>query len=154
VLRDAGVPMDPENRQNPEDANTWVIHFPVKAPENAVTRNSRTALTQCEYWLQNKVFWTEHNPSVTITYNPDEIIDIIKWVWEHQEVIGGMTFLPTFDARYDQMPYEEITEAEYNLLAPKFPNIDFSKLFYHEDRDLTTASQEVACLGGACTVEF
>ena len=26
VLRDAGVPMDPENGQTPENANTWVIH--------------------------------------------------------------------------------------------------------------------------------
>lgn len=154
VLRDAGVPMGPENGQTIENATTWVIHFPVKAPEGAITREARPALMQCDYWLQNKLRWTEHNPSVTITYKPDEIIDIIKWVWEHQDVIGGMTFLPSYDSLFNQMPYEQIEEVEYNKLVAKFPNIDFSKLYYYEEKDLTTAAQELACLAGTCSIEF
>jgi ribonucleoside-diphosphate reductase alpha chain len=150
VLRSAGAPMDPENGQTPETANTWVIHFPVKAPERAITRKERTALQQCEYWLQNKLNWTEHNPSVTITYHPDEVLDIIKWMWEHREVIGGMTFLPAFDAQYAQMPYVEISAEEYRRLAAEFPQIDFSKLYYYEEEDLTTAAQELACMAGSC----
>ena len=150
VLRAAGVPMDPENGQQPETANTWVIHFPVKAPQGAITRKERSALAQCEYWLQNKLNWTEHNPSVTITYHPDEVLDIIKWTWEHREVIGGMTFLPAFDAQYAQMPYMEITAEEYQRLAAEFPQIDFSKLYYYEEEDLTTAAQELACMAGSC----
>ena len=152
VLRDAGVPMDPENGQTPETANTWVVHFPVAAPEGAITRNDRTALEQCEYWLQCKTHWTEHNPSVTITYQQHEVIDIIKWVWEHQDKIGGMTFLPAFDAQYDQMPYEEIDAEEYQRRAAVFPNIDFSKLYRYEQEDYTTAAQELACLGGSCDI--
>lgn len=152
VLRDAGVPMDPENGQMPETAYTWVVHFPVKSPEGAITRNDRSALAQCEYWLQCKESWTEHNPSVTITYRPDEVIDIIKWVWEHQDKIGGMTFLPAFDAQYDQMPYEEITAEQYAKAAAAFPEIDFSKVYRYEEEDLTTAAQELACFAGSCEV--
>lgn len=148
VLRDAGVPMSPENGQTPTNANTWVIHFPVKSPEGAIIRSDRSAMIQCEYWLQNKTFWTEHNPSVTITYQPDEVLDLIKWIWEHQDEIGGMAFLPTFDAQYDQMPYVEISEEEY--YGQKFPEIDFSKLYRYEEKDLTTASQEIACSSGMC----
>ena len=154
VLRDAGVPMDPENGQTPEDANTWVIHFPVKAPTGALTRQDRPAIAQCEYWLQNKLRWTDHNPSVTITYDPDEVLDLMKWVWEHRDVIGGMTFLPAFDAQYAQMPYMEISAEEYQPLAAQFPEIDFSKLYYYEDEDVTTAAQELACLAGVCEVDF
>ena len=58
VLKDAGVPINPENGQTAENANTWVAHFPVKAPPTAVTRNDRTALQQCEYWLPNKQNYT------------------------------------------------------------------------------------------------
>jgi hypothetical protein len=152
VLRDEGVPMDPENGQMPETANTWVIHFPVKAPEDSITRNDRTAISQCEYWLQCKTQWTEHNPSVTITYQPDEVLGIIQWVWEHQEMIGGMTFLPAFDAQYDQMPYEEITQEQYEKLVPLFPEIDFSKVYRYEEEDLTTAAQELACFAGSCEI--
>lgn len=150
VLQDAGVPMDPENGQTRENANTWVVHFPVQAPETAVTRNDRSALQQCDFWLQNKLNYTEHNPSVTITYRESEVLDVIRWIWEHQDKIGGMAFLPAFDAQYDQMPYVEITQEEYEKLAATFPEIDFSKIYRYEEEDLTTAAQELACLAGNC----
>ncbi|MBL8057690.1 MAG: hypothetical protein JNK29_13390 [Anaerolineales bacterium] len=154
VLKDAGAPMDPENGQTPENANTWVVHFPVKSPAGAITRDQRSAVEQCEYWLQNKLYWTEHNPSCTITYRPDEVIDLMKWVWEHRDQIGGLSFLPAFDAQYAQMPYVEIAQAEYERLAAEFPAIDFSKLYYYEEDDLTTAAQELACVAGVCEVDF
>lgn len=154
VLKDSGVPMDPENGQEAETANTWVVHFPIKSPDGAITRKDRTAIQQCEFWLQNKLHWTEHNPSVTITYYPHEMIDLMKWVWEHVDMIGGMTFLPAFDAQYAQMPYVEVTKEEYEALAAKFPKIDFSKITRYESEDLTKAAQELACMGGACEVDF
>jgi hypothetical protein len=154
VLRDAGAPMDPENGQTPEDANTWVIHFPVKSPDNAVTRNDRSAVEQCEFWLQNKLYWTEHNPSVTITYRPEEVIDLMRWVWEHRGLIGGMAFLPAFDANYAQMPYMEVTREEYERLQAAFPPIDFSKIYRYEDKDLTNAAQEMACMSGHCEFDL
>ncbi|MCL4262431.1 MAG: recombinase [Anaerolineae bacterium] len=152
VLQDAGAPLDPENGQTRDSAITWVVHFPVKSPATAVTRNDRTALEQCEFWLQNKIHYTEHNPSVTITYQPNEVLDIIRWVWEHQDKIGGMAFLPAFDAQYDQMPYVEIDQETYEQLAAKFPDIDFSKIYRYEEEDLTTAAQELACLAGNCDI--
>lgn len=152
VLRDTSVPMDPENGQTRENANTWVVHFPVKAPDAAITRNERTAIEQCNFWLQNKLHYTEHNPSCTITYQPNEVIDLTKWIWEHQDKIGGMAFLPASDAQYDQMPYVEITQEEYEQLAEKFPEIDFSKVYRYEEEDLTTAAQELACMAGICEI--
>ncbi|KKS94519.1 MAG: Ribonucleoside-triphosphate reductase [Candidatus Collierbacteria bacterium GW2011_GWC2_43_12] len=152
VLEAAGVPMDPENGQLTETANTWVIHFPVKSPDGAVTRKNYSAIRQCEYWMQNKVNWTEHNPSVTITYHTDEVIDLIKWVWEHRNLIGGMSFLPAFDAAYSQMPYQEISKEEYEKLKSNFPVIDFSKLYRWEEEDYTKAAQELACVAG-CDID-
>ncbi len=154
VLKDEGVPMDPENGQTAETATTWVVHFPVKSPDGARHRRSLKAIDQCNYWLQNKIYWTEHNPSVTITYYPDEVIDLIKWVWEHKDLIGGMAFLPAFDAAYAQMPYQEVTQVEYEKLRAVFPEIDFSKLYRYEEEDYTKAAQELACVAGACDVDY
>lgn len=154
VLKDEGVPMDPENGQMAETATTWVVHFPVKSPDGARHRRSLKAIDQCNYWLQNKIHWTEHNPSVTITYYPDEVIDLIKWVWEHKDLIGGMAFLPAFDAAYAQMPYQEVTQTEYEKLRAGFPEIDFSKLYRYEEEDYTKAAQELACVAGACDVDY
>jgi ribonucleoside-diphosphate reductase alpha chain len=154
VLRDAGAPMDPENGQAPENATTWVIHFPVKSPEGAITRNGRSAIEQCEYWLLNKLHWTSHNPSCTITYQPHEVDALKAWVWAHRDVLGGLSFLPSFDANYAQMPYEEITQDEYERLAAAFPDVDFSKIWRYEEQDLTTAAMELACSSGSCEIDF
>lgn len=150
VLRASGVPLTPENGQKPQNATSWVVHFPVKSPEVAKTRKGYAAVDQCEYWLMNKVHWTEHNPSVTITYEPDELVPLMQWVWDHREVVGGMAFLPADDAQYEQMPYEEITEEEYNRLMGEFPDIDFSLLYAYEKTDMTEAAQTVACTSGQC----
>ena len=152
VLRDAGVPMDPENGQTRENATTWVVHFPVKSPDAAVVRSDRGAIQQCDYWLQNRVHYTEHNPSVTITYQQDEVLDLVRWIWEHQDKIGGMAFLPHSDANYDQLPYEEISQHEYEERAAAFPEVDFSKIYRYEETDLTNAAQELACMAGNCDV--
>ncbi|MFV9505082.1 MAG: ATP cone domain-containing protein [Oscillochloridaceae bacterium umkhey_bin13] len=154
VLRDAGVPMSPENGQSATNAHTWVIHFPVKSPDGSITRKDRSAIAQCEFWLQNKIYWTEHNPSCTITYRPDEMIDLMKWVWEHRDQIGGLSFLPAFDAKYDNMPYVEISQEEFERLAAAFPPIDFSKIYRYEEQDLTNAAQELACSSGSCEIEL
>lgn len=154
ILKEAGVPMDPENGQTAENAISYVIHFPVKSPDGAIIRNQMNVIDQCEYWLLNKVNWTEHNPSVTISYKPHEVIDLVKWISDHKEIIGGMSFLPFSDAKYSQMPYEEITEEEYETRASAFPKIDFSKLYIFEQEDFTEASQELACVSGACEIDY
>ena len=152
VLKNAGVPMHPENGQTEQNATSWVVHFPVKAPDGAVTRKGRSAVEQCEYWLLNKVHWAEHNPSVTITYQPEELLDVVKWVWNHRHLIGGMAFLPADNARYAQMPYEELTQEEYEKAVANFPNIDFSLLYGYEQTDMTEAASTVACASGTCEI--
>ena len=154
IMRDVGVPLSPENGQTPDTASAFVVHFPMKSPDGAITRKDRSAIEQCEYWLLNKLNWTEHNPSVTISYKPDEVIDLIKWVWEHKDVIGGMSFLPATDAQYAQMPYVEITKEEYEKLSAEFPPIDFGKIFYYEQEDLTNAASELACVSGICESDY
>ena len=154
VLRDAGVPMDPENGQTAENATTYVVHFPVKAPKEAIVTEQLSAIDQCEYWLTVKREYTEHNPSCTITYRPEEAKELRKWVWEHRDMIGGLSFLPAFDAKYAQMPYEKIGKTWYHKLLKEFPPIDFSRIMAYEDHDMTSAAQELACVAGACEIDL
>lgn len=154
VLKDAGVPMDPENGQKAEDAITWVIHFPVKALDGGKFLDEVTAIDQCEFWLKAKNNWTEHNPSVTITYKTEELRDLIEWVWKYKDVVGGMSFLPKVDAKYNQMPYTKISKDEYEKLAINFPNIDFSHLYLYEKDDMTEAAQTLSCFAGACEIDY
>jgi len=150
VLRACGVPMDPENGQNADTADTWVIHFPMKAPDGAIIAKEQTALEQLEHWKLNKLHWTEHNPSATIEYGPDEMIDVTGWVWDHREIIGGLSFLPKSNSVYRQMPYEETTREEYERAAAAFPSIDWALIAAYETEDTTTSAKELACTAGGC----
>jgi ribonucleoside-diphosphate reductase alpha chain len=150
ILQKQGVPMDPENGFTKDNAPTWVIHFPVDA-SNSITRDDLSLRDQLSYWLMVKKNWTEHNPSVTIYFKEDEVLELAQWVYENQTVIGGMSFLPWNNSHYLQMPYEEISKEQYDKLIEEFPNIDFSMLYF-EKSDFTVASQEVACLAGACEI--
>ena len=145
--------MDPENGQTEANATAYVIHFPVKSPGGAILREQMTAIDQLNYWLIAKQNWTEHNPSVTIMYKSNEVIDIIKWVWDHKQFVGGLSFLPVDNAQYSQMPYERISHEEYDKRVAEFPRLDFSKLFLLEHDDYTDVSGELACIAGTCDIE-
>lgn len=149
------APMDPENGQTWDNPDTYVVHFPMKAPEGAKTRLDRSAIEQCEYWKMVKLNLTEHNPSVTITYRPHEAQAVEDWIVANREIIGGMAFLPHWDEDINlkQMPNREITKEEYETALDNFPEIDYSLITYFERQDQTTAAQEVACSAGGCDTQ-
>jgi ribonucleoside-triphosphate reductase len=124
----------------------------VKSPDGAITNGGRTVIEQLNYWLMNKLNWTEHNPSATIYYKSNELDDLIDWVYQHQNDIGGLSFLPYDDHVYPLAPYEPITKEQYEERLTKQPQIDFSNLWYLETSDHTTSSQELACFAGTCEV--
>jgi len=152
VFRDAGVPMEPRAGHTPETATSWIASIPRKAPEGATVVDSLSVIDQLEYWKLNKQFWTEHNPSFTAVYKPDEVIDMIAWVVANKAIIGGLSFFPASDAIYKQAPYQEITQEEYEQKMAEFPEIDFSLVYAYEIEDMTTAAQELACFAGYCEV--
>ena len=152
VLRQSGVSMSPENKQTSENATTWVISFPVESPDGAKTKKQYTALEQLKYWLTVKTQYTEHNPSATILFKQDEVIDIAKFLFYNQEIIGGLSFLPANegDIEYAQLPYEEISKQRYDQMVAEMPKIDYSWLPIYEATDATTVASEIACVAGAC----
>lgn len=155
VLLASGFELTPENGQTPNDVTTYVAAWPARTPQiGGPTTRQRCAIDQCEVWKNNKINWTEHNPSVTITYHPDELVDIIYWIRENQEIIGGMAFLPASESTYQQMPNEEISEEEYQAMVNKIPKVDWAMLYAFEEFDTTTSAQELACVGGACALDF
>lgn len=152
ALKEAGVQMTPENGQTSENATTYVIPFPVKSPDEAVLKDDMTAIDQLEFWLTCKESWTEHNPSCTVSYGEDELLDVIKWVWQNKDKVGGLSFLPRTTKAYAQLPYEEVTKEEYDAMVASFPKIDFSMIYRYELQDMTTATSELACFAGACEI--
>lgn len=153
MVRDQGVPCYPEVGQTLEDANTFVLEFPVKAPEGATCKDDLTALDQLEHWKTVKTKYTEHNPSVTISIDDKEWIEVANWLYANWDIIGGLSFLPRANHVYRLAPYEAITKEEYEQRVKRFPKMDYSKLFAYERQDDTEMKRELACAGGVCEIE-
>lgn len=150
MLRDQGISYKPEVGQSFDDATTFVFEFPVKAPKGSIFSNDIQALDQLEHWKKIKLNYTEHNPSVTISVNDNEWIEVANWVYENWEIIGGLSFLPRNNHVYELAPYEEIDKDHYERLLEKFSNMDFAQIVSYEKIDETEAKKELACAGGSC----
>lgn len=153
LLKDQGVPHFPEVGQDIETATTYVVEFPVAAPQNATVQSHVSALEQLEYWRRVKERYTEHNPSATITIDGHEWVEVLAWIQRHWKIIGGLSFLPRREHVYRLAPYEEISEEEYKERMAVFPQIDYAKLVTYEREDETEQKREFACAGGTCELE-
>lgn len=152
MLKDQGVPYHPEVGQSAENATTYVLEFPVKSPAGSVYKNDLSAIDQLEHWKMVKVNYTEHNPSVTISVGEDEWIAVANWVYEHWDIVGGLSFLPRDNHVYQLAPYEAIDEARYEELSKRLAHIDYSKIITYEKQDELDLKKELACAGGTCEV--
>ena len=152
MMRDQGVKAHPEVGQNANEATTFVLEFPVKAPNGSLYKNDLTAIEQLEYWKMVKLNFTEHNPSATISVGDEEWVAVVAWISDNWDIIGGLSFLPRENHVYRLAPYETIDKKTYEALASKFPVIDYSKLIIYERTDETEQTQELACAGGTCEI--
>ena len=109
-----------------------------------------SAIDQLEAWKTYKVHFTEHNPSVTVSIGEDEWEDAADWIWDNWDIVGGLSFLPRENHKYQLAPYEEIDEKTYEKLAKKFPKIDFGELVEYEKDDQTEGAKVLACVAGNC----
>ena len=150
MMIDQGIPNEPCVFK-PD--TTTVFSFPVKSPDNAVTRNDMSAVEQLETWLIYQRHWCEHKPSVTISVRDSEWLEVGAFVYKHFDEMSGVSFLPHSDHTYQQAPYQDCTKEEYEELLSKMPRaIEWAKLSEYEQEDNTVAMQTMACSGDSCEI--
>jgi ribonucleoside-diphosphate reductase alpha chain len=148
-LKEKGVPceVDVTNSSN------YVFSFPCRAPTGSITRGDRSAIEQLEHYLLFKRHWCEHNPSITVYVKEHEWFDVGAWVYKHMDDIGGVSFLPHSEHVYQQAPYQDISQEQFDKLSAGFPNIDWESFDAYElKEDTTNGAQEYACTSGACEI--
>ncbi len=147
-MKDKGIPNEPCVMKGD---TTTVFSFPVKSPDNAVTRNDMTAIEQLELWLTYQRHWCEHKPSVTISVRDAEWMEVGAFVYKYFDEMSGVSFLPHTDHTYQQAPYQDCTKEEYEELLANMPtSIAWSELTEYENEDNTAGSQTMACTGDSC----
>jgi len=145
---DKGFPNEP-CVMRPE--HTVVFEFPIKSPENALFQKDLSALEHLDLWLMYQTHYCDHKPSITVSYKDSEFLDVGSWVYNHFDLISGISFLPQSDHIYNQAPFEEISKGKYDLLIQRQPvTVDWSEITRYEVRDTTKNSHALACTAGGC----
>ena len=147
-LKDQGVCWEPSAMK--PDTET-IFSFAVESPEGAVMRKDRCAIEQLEHWLMFQRYWCEHKPSITIYVKDDEWVEVGAWVFKHFDEVSGVSFLPFDNGTYKQAPFQEISADQYTAFKAKYPGTINWDEFVEAD-DQTEGSQELACVGGVCTL--
>ena len=136
--------------ENPE--TTSVVYFPIKSEskraEKDVSIYEKMALAA---YAQR--YWSDNSVSVTISFNPEtesEAVGTVLHLYDGQ--LKTVSFLPSGNFTYPQMPYSQITEEEYvNEGEMKLFPIDFAGVYAGMAAD---AIGESFCTTDACEVKM
>jgi adenosylcobalamin-dependent ribonucleoside-triphosphate reductase len=109
--------------------NTSVVYFPIssgiKRSEKDVTIFEKMALaaTAQKYWSDNGV-------SVTLSFDKEtEKQHVASVLNMYEGQLKAVSFLPMGNDVYEQQPYSEITEEEYDYYIGRIAKIDFSAIY-------------------------
>jgi adenosylcobalamin-dependent ribonucleoside-triphosphate reductase len=135
--------------ESPE--TTSVVYFPVKSDATraekdvSIFEKMALAATAQRHWSDNSV-------SVTITFNPEtESKDVPTVLHMYDGQLKTVSFLPSGNHTYPQMPYTQITEEDYNEYAMKLFPIDLAGVYAGMAAD---AIGDSYCTTDACEVKF
>lgn len=143
---DKGIPWEPCVMK---PGTTVVFTFAKKAPEGALIRSDLTAIQHLKLWLAYQESYCEHKPSITVSVSEKEWPAVGAFVWEHFDMMSGVSFLPYDGGSYRQAPYEECTKEEYESLNAKIPSsIDWDSIV--EITDNVEGTQTLACSANGC----
>ena len=139
--------------------DTAVISVPQKAPEGSILRHeSPFELLErikkvAQEWIKpgHRTGQNTHNVSATVSLKEDEWELAGEWMWTNRKYYNGLSVLPYNGGTYQQAPFEDCTEEQYNEMMKSLSNIDLTKVV--ELTDNTDLSGELACAGGACEVK-
>jgi ribonucleoside-diphosphate reductase alpha chain len=144
------------------DSNQVVLSFPQKAPEGATLRHeSMMDLLErvkkvSQEWVANGHVKGDnmHNVSCTISVKDAEWPALTQWMWDNRDYYNGISVLPYYgSSAYPQLPFEDITQEQYEAMLPLLANIDIGQVTENNGDKIDLAG-EAACAGGACELTY
>jgi ribonucleoside-triphosphate reductase len=140
-------------------ANTVVVTIPQQAPKGAIIQSQESALQLFERVLFYSDYWitpgyvsgpTSHNVSCTINYLDEEVVDLVKALWDNRDKYNGVSLLPKDLGTYKQAPFENCDLETFEKLEKLVQNIDLTQV--REEEDGTERTGIIACSGGVCEI--
>ena len=130
-----------------------VFNFPMKSPKGALTRHDLSAIDHLKIWQIYSEHWCEHKPSITVSVQEHEWMEVGAYVYNNFNLMSGISFLPMTEHTYKQAPYQDCDKETYDKLLSKMPkDVDWKLLAEFEAEDNTHGSQTLNCSGDVCEV--
>lgn len=128
--------------------NTIVVYFPVKSKNYDRSKGDVSIWEQVENAAAMQYYWSDNQVSVTVTFDKEESKDIPRILELYESRLKSISFLPYGNNhKYEQPPYQEISEEEYNTYIQKLKPLEFNKINTKEVEDKY-------CDGDNCVVDF
>ena len=116
--------------------------------------NLESAVVQLERYKLLQTSWNQQNTSVTISYDPTEVPEIIDWLLDNWDCYVGVSFIyrtdPTKTAKdlgYLYLPQEVVTEQDYRDYVSTLAEVDLNNTNSFDE--ITDAE----CATGACPIK-
>lgn len=150
VCEDSGYKVEfQRNFDKSLDYTTKVVEFPCSVPLHTPVAKTTSAVEQLEMikWVQTN--WSDNSVSVTVNYKKDELDDIKKWLSKnYTDCVKTVSFLLTNEHGFDQAPYEDITEEQYNEMVKTIKPIQSVSF-----RESDISEDQIGCEGGHCPIK-
>lgn len=119
--------------------DTAVVALPIKEKNFTKSRKDATIWEQFETAAFLQEHWADNQVSVTITFKPEEVKDIVPCLEVFQTKLKAVSLMPLEDHGFDQAPLVPITEEEYNEMLKDITPLDLSHAIHEvDDRFCTT----------------
>jgi ribonucleoside-diphosphate reductase alpha chain/ribonucleoside-triphosphate reductase len=151
VCEELGYPVFPEVGQDSETCTTKVVEFPVKVPDGR-TKDDVSALEQLDIYKRFMTHYVEHNCSITVHVKDAEWEGVEEWVWNNWEDTVALSFLSFEDNFYELLPFEAITEKEYNKRVKEMKPFIPSLISKYEREEVVYDIGNDGCDAGVCPV--
>ena len=145
---------------HPTDDSGVLVTFPVAwegIPFDKVDGkevNLESAVVQLERYKLLQTSWNQQNTSVTISYDPSEVEDIIGWLLDNWDCYVGVSFIyrtdPTKTAKdlgYLYLPQEVVTQQDYDAYVKVLGVVDLNNTNSFDEL------VDAECATGACPIK-
>lgn len=133
-------------------ANTKVVYFPVHTNQKRAEKDV-SIFEKVNLAAFAQKHWSDNAVSVTVSFDPAEEAKYIETTLHmHEGTLKAVSFLPSGNKTYPQMPYTQISEEEYQSYVGKLAQVNFEPL-YNGQMDALDAAGEAYCTTDKCELK-
>lgn len=129
------------------EPDTKVVYFPVHNKNDKVRLSTEVSLKEkADVVAIVQRYWADNSVSCTLEFQPHEQQDVRDIIKTGHERFKAIAFLPQYGMVYEQAPYSECTQEQYEYAVSLLRDVPFGPGFSHDQ-------QERGCDGGVCSID-